>query len=185
MIDDLDQRLASRLRSLRQRQNWSLADLAEAAGVSKAMLSRIERAEASPTATILSRIASAFGITLAELLTFEEGGADRLVPHGVQPEWRDPASHYLRRQVLADPRIALELVEVTMPPGQEASFPTTSYVGRQHVIWVLTGSLTVIEGATEWLLEGGDRLLLGEPQPVTYANRSAKPCRYLVCVLRR
>lgn len=172
------------MRLLRRERNWSLADLGEAAGVSKAMLSRIERAEASPTATTLSRIASAFGITLAELLTFEEDSADRIVPYAAQPEWRDPASHYLRRQVLADPRIPLELVEITMPPGQEASFPTESYLGRKHAIWVLSGSLTVIEGAAEWQLESGDRLLLGEPQPVTYSNRNVGPCRYLVSVLR-
>lgn len=184
MMDDLDQRLASRMRALREARHWSLAELGNAAGVSKAMLSRIERAEASPTANTLSRIAAALGITLAELLTFDKDRRERFVSHAAQLEWRDPASHYLRRQVLADPGIPLELAEVTMPTGQQASFPTSSYIGRRHAIWVLSGELTINEGGVDWLLQSGDRLLFGEPGPVIYANRSAAPCRYLVSVLR-
>lgn len=172
------------MRTLREGRHWSLADLGNASGVSKAMLSRIERAEASPTANTLSRIATAFGITLAELLTFDQEGGKRFVPHAAQPEWRDPASHYMRRQVLVDPSIPLELAEVTMPPGQQASFPISSYIGRRHTIWVLSGELTISEGGVDWLLKIGDRLLFGEPGPVTYANRSDAPCRYLVSVLR-
>lgn len=184
MIDKLDQYLSNRVRSLREARHWSLADLSDASGVSKAMLSRIERAEASPTATTLSRIATAVGMTIAELLTFEEGKSARYLPHADQPQWCDPASRYVRRQVLAGPDIPLELVEVVMPPGQSASFVASSYVGRRHVIWVVSGQLMISEGGDDWLLDEGDRLMFGEPGPVNYVNCSAKPCRYLVCVLR-
>ena len=184
IVDNIDQRLASRIRTLRDERHWSLADLAIASGVSKAMLSRIERAEASPTATKLSQLASAFGITLAELLTFQDRARERFASHASQPEWCDPSSDYVRRQVLAEQDIPLELVEVTMLPGRHASFPTTSYIGRQHVVWVLSGELTINEGGEDWLLRVGDRLLFGDPGPVTYANNGSSRCRYLVCVLR-
>lgn len=184
MMDNLDQVLANRIRLLREARRWSLAELGNASGVSKAMLSRIERAEASPTATTLSRIASAFGFTLAELLTFDKGPGVRLLRRVEQREWRDPVSLYARRQILADADVPLELVEVVMPPGGQASFPATSYVGRRHIIWVLCGQLSITEGVDEWQLESGDRLVFGEPAPVTYANRGTEPCRYLVCVLR-
>ena len=184
ILDSIDQRLADRVRTLRDERHWSLADLATASGVSKAMLSRIERAEASPTAIKLSQIASAFGITLAELLTFQDGASERFASCASQPEWRDPSSDYVRRQILAGLDVPLELVEVTMPPGQRASFPVTSYIGRRHAVWVLSGELTINEGGEDWLLRAGDRLLFGDPGPVVYANNGGSQCRYLVCVLR-
>ena len=184
MIDDIDQLLATRLRGLREARRWSLAELAGASGVSKAMLSRIERAEVSPSATTLSRVASAFGLTLAELLTFTPEQRDRLVRAADQPEWRDPASRYVRRQVLADPDIPAELVEIAMPPGERAEFPLESYIGRRHVVWVLSGRLTITESGADWQLEAGDRLVFGEPGPVAYANNGDGPTRYLVCLVR-
>ena len=56
MIDDAEKRLAQRLRDEREQRGWSLGDLAERSGVSKAMLSKIERSEASPTAALLGRL---------------------------------------------------------------------------------------------------------------------------------
>ena len=60
-------RIARRLRLERDARGWSLADLAERSGVSKATISKIEREELSPTAVILVRLASAFDLTLAPL----------------------------------------------------------------------------------------------------------------------
>ena len=95
MIDDFDARLTQKLMQSRQRRGWSLADLAERSGVSKAMLSRIERGEASPTAALLARIASAFEATLAAFLTFEDQGERRLRRRASdQPVWRDPQTDY-------------------------------------------------------------------------------------------
>ena len=60
IVDDLSTRLARRLRLERDSRGWSLAQLAEQSGVSKATISKIERAEVSPTAVILVRLAAAF-----------------------------------------------------------------------------------------------------------------------------
>src|SRR5262245_51426883 len=90
IIDDLSQRLADRLRLERDARGWSLADLAERSGVAKATISKIERAEASPTAVVLIRLASAFDLTLAGLMLRAEGQKERLSRAADQPEWRDP-----------------------------------------------------------------------------------------------
>lgn len=60
--------LGSRLKQLRSGRNWSLEALAHASGVSRSMLSQIEREEANPTLAVTLRIARAFGLTLGELL---------------------------------------------------------------------------------------------------------------------
>src|ERR1700754_5257094 len=97
LVDELGQRLAHRLRHERDSRGWSLADLAERSGVSKATISKIERVEVSPTSVVLVRLASAFDLTLAGLLLRAEGQGDRLSRAASQPNWRDPETGYVRR----------------------------------------------------------------------------------------
>ena len=65
---DLTASLAARLRAEREERGWSIAEMAERSAVSRAMISKVERAEASPTAARLGRLASALGLTLSTLL---------------------------------------------------------------------------------------------------------------------
>jgi len=176
--------LARRIRGERTARGWSLDDLAGRAGVSKAMLSKIERAEASPTATTLSRIATAYGLTLAGLFDGAGEAGPRLVRAADQPLWRDPKTSYLRRQVFLSRSNPLELVEVELPAGQEVGFPASAYVLVQQVVWTLTNRLTVLEGATRHELVAGDRLELGPPSDVVFRNETAQACRYLVALVR-
>ena len=176
--------LARRIRGERTARGWSLDDLAGRAGVSKAMLSKIERAEASPTATTLSRIATAYGLTLAGLFDGAGEAGPRLVRAADQPLWRDPKTSYLRRQVFLSRSNPLELVEVELPAGQEVGFPASAYVLVQQVVWNLTNRLTVLEGATRHELVAGDRLELGPPSDVVFRNETAQACRYLVALVR-
>jgi transcriptional regulator with XRE-family HTH domain len=184
MIDDLDARLARKLQEERQQREWSLADLSERSGVSKAMLSKIERGEASPTATLLARIASAFGQTLAQFLTFEDASERRLARSGELPAWRDPQTGYLRRQIYLGARDRLALSEIMLPPGAAVAFPASVYLDARHVIWVLAGRLTLSEGGTEHELDAGDRLELGEPADIVYRNATDGACRYLVVAMK-
>src|SRR5437762_4519800 len=108
IIDDVGARIARRLRLERDSRGWSLADLAERSGVSKATISKIEREEVSPTAVILVRLANAFDLTLAGLLLRAEGQGERLSRPEDQPVWRDPGTGYLRRQVFSRPDHPLE-----------------------------------------------------------------------------
>src|SRR5512141_2242633 len=71
--DAISQHLGARVKHLRASRNWSLEDLARASGVSRSMLSQIEREQANPTLAVTLRIARAFGFSLGELL--EQPGA--------------------------------------------------------------------------------------------------------------
>jgi len=62
MQDELDIAIGTRLRNLRITRSLTLDELAAEAGVSRAMISRIERAEASPTAALLARLCAALGL---------------------------------------------------------------------------------------------------------------------------
>jgi len=67
--------LGSRLKHLRAARNWSLEALATASGVSRSMLSQIEREQANPTLAVTLRIARAFGLSLGELLEAPGAGS--------------------------------------------------------------------------------------------------------------
>ena len=184
IVDDTGARLARLLRFERDARGWSLADLAERAGVSKAAISKIERQETSPTAVMLVRLAGAFDLTLAGLLLRAEGTGERLSRAADQPVWRDPETGYVRRQVFSRPDHPLEVVTVDMPAGRSVVLPASSYARIRQAVWVLAGDLVILEGAERHELAVGDCLGFGPPSEVTLANETAAACTYLVVLAR-
>ena len=184
LVDDFSQRLSQRIRLERDSRGWSLADLAERSGVSKATISKIERAEASPTAVVLVRLAGAFDLTLAGLMLRTEGHGERISRAADQPVWRDPESGYLRKQVFSRPDNPVEIIRVEMPPSQRVTLPASSYVHIRQALWVLSGSLVVTEAGTRHVLATGDCLGFGPPAETTFANESNSTCTYVVALAR-
>jgi transcriptional regulator with XRE-family HTH domain len=185
LLDDITLKIAARIRGERMARRWSLDDLSDRSQVSKAMISKIERAEASPTAALLGRLSGAYGITLSALLAEDEAAKRGPLRAETQAIWRDPATGYMRRQVHASATSPIELTEVDLPPGASVSFPAASYARMAHVIWVLAGRLTFVEGGVTHDLGPGDSLEFGPPADCTYRNDRDKPCRYLVVLVRR
>jgi transcriptional regulator with XRE-family HTH domain len=184
IIDEHTNRLAQRIRLERDSRGWSLAELAKRSGVSKATISKIERAEVSPTSVVLVRLASAFDLTLAGLLLRAEGHSDRVSRDAAQPMWRDPETGYRRRQVYSRPDHPIEIVKVEMPAQQRVTLPAASYVHIRQVLWVLSGALVITEGGIRHELDTGDCLGFGPPAEVTFANETDVPCTYVVALAR-
>jgi transcriptional regulator with XRE-family HTH domain len=184
IIDDLSTRLAHRLRLERDSRGWSLAQLAEQSGVSKATISKIERAEVSPTAVILVRLAAAFNLTLAGLMLRAEGQGERLARASEQPVWRDAETGYVRKQVFSRPDHPIEIVRVELPAGQSVTLPASSYAHIRQVVWVQKGSLVITEAGEPFTLGAGDCLGFGSPSEVTFANETTAPCIYVVALAR-
>jgi transcriptional regulator with XRE-family HTH domain len=184
LVDDLGHRLAQRLRLERDSRGWSLADLAERAGVSKATISKIERAEVSPTAVVLVRLAGAFDLTLAGLMLRAEGEGERLSRASDQPVWRDPETGYVRKQVFGRPDHPVEIVRVELPARQRVTLPASSYAHIRQIVWIQSGSLVIIEGGVRHELAAGDCLGFGPPADTTFANETSAACIYVVALAR-
>jgi len=182
---NLETRLAARVLAEREQRGWSVAELAAKSGVSRAMISKIERGEASPTASLLVKIAAAFGLPLSLLLARAEGDASRIARAADQQRWQDPESGYRRRAVSPPSDGLLQLTEVELPPGARLSFPAAAYTFIHQQIWILDGTLTFHEGQTIHRLGAGDCLSLGPPTEHTFENQTKRLCRYLVIVVRR
>jgi transcriptional regulator with XRE-family HTH domain len=183
-VNSFAEMLAAHLKTERERRGWSIAQLAGLSGVSKAMISKIERNETSPTAVLLGRLSGAFGLTLSALLgRFEETG-ERLRRAADQPIWTDPGSGYVRRQISPAVTMPMELIEVRMPPGARVAFPAGSYAFIRQMIWVRQGTLGFVEGSHRHRLDAGDCLALGPPQDCEFSNDSDAECVYLVALAR-
>jgi transcriptional regulator with XRE-family HTH domain len=196
-----------RLRAERHARSWPIERLAAASGVSRAMISKIERGESSPTAVVLGKLSAALELSVSELLAPAAPGAvnrpagqagagygtglsgDPPPGGGVvrraadTPEWRDPDTGYLRRQV-STPRFPAAVTEVTLPPGARVPYPAGAYAFIAQLVWVLSGQLTLTDGPAVHALAAGDTFELGEPRPREFRNDGAGDCRYLVVVAR-
>jgi transcriptional regulator with XRE-family HTH domain len=183
-VNDVETRLANRIRAEREARGWSLDDLAGRSGVSKAMISKIERAESSPTAALLGRLSGAFGLTLSTLLARAEGAASRLARAGEQAVWRDPGTGYCRTAVSPEGAGVIDLVRCELPPGASVAYPASAFTFIHQQIWMLKGRLHFIEGTEIHELCSGDCLQLGSPADCRFENRQRTACLYLVVVAR-
>ncbi|MFA5122488.1 helix-turn-helix domain-containing protein [Zavarzinia sp.] len=183
--DDLDRRIGARIRSLRQARGLTLDGLAEAAGVSRAMLSRVERGESSPTAQLLGRVCGGLDTTLSALFAEAEGPSGPLSRRAGQKTWRDPASGYLRRNVSpAGTGSPVDLVEVEFPPGATVAFENQRLAGMEQYVWVLDGTLDMGTGDETFRLEAGDCLFMRLDLPTRFHNPTERPVRYAVILNR-
>jgi len=184
MPDPLTANIAATLRTARTDRDLSVNALAERSGVSRAMITKIERGDVQPTAVLLGRLTAALGLTLSELFARTESESPRLARIADQTVWVDPTTGYRRRSV-SPASSPVQLVEVELPPGAEVAYPAESFALAHHQIWVLKGRLQFREGEVDHDLDSGDCLELGTPSPGTYRNSTDRPCRYLVVLNRR
>jgi transcriptional regulator with XRE-family HTH domain len=170
--------------------------------VSRAMISKIERGESSPTAVLLGKLSAALELSVSELLTGAgrdpdpdpagerpadtavDAGAGRVRRAADTPQWRDPDTGYLRRQI-STPGFPVAVTEVTLPPSARVPYPAAAYAFIAQLVWVLSGQLTLADGPLERVLSAGDTFELGQPRPREFRNETTEPCRYVVVVTRK
>ena len=181
----LNEQIAARVRQLRAARGLSLEGLAERSGVSRSMISLIERGETSPTAVVLERLAVGLDITLAGLFDPPQGLADPVSRRASQALWRDPDSGYLRRNVSpAGFPTPIQIVEVVFPAGGHVAYETGPRPTLTHQqIWVLEGEIEVTVGDDRHELAAGDCLAHMLDRPVAYRNRTRKAARYAVILV--
>lgn len=183
---ELEEHIGSSLKSLRTAKGLTLDQLATESGVSRAMISRIERGETSPTAILLARL---LGPLDQSLSSFFAGAADNAAPlrrRKDQPVWTDPQTGYVRRAVSPSGfDIGVDLVEVELPPGARVSFaPLPSTYAQSEYIWLFEGTLEMEGDGVVHKMEAGDCLYLTLSAKHVFHNRSEARCRYAV-VLRK
>ncbi len=180
----LTNRLAIRLKDLRQQANWSLDQLARTSGVSRATLSRMEKAEVSPTTEMLSKLCAAYGLTLSHLLSMVEENYVPLVHQSDQPVWRDKALGFTRTSI-SPPSKALkpELLMCEIDAGKEILYDDPTLPGLEHHLYLLEGTLIVTVEETTYTLTTGDCLRYHSYGKTAFKTPADHSARYILVLV--
>jgi len=178
MRDELLDALGSRLRALRRERELSLDALAGTSGVSRSMISEIERGAKAPTVLVLARIATALGSTVSRLLG--EDQAERVVHTARAEQPAVVAATGWERRVLS-PNLAgveFEFIRTFVPPGVEIGEFAAHAPGSREYLAVESGELTVTVDGVPYLLRAGDSLFYTGDRTHAFANTGPAECVY-------
>lgn len=183
-IQDINMRIAGRVRALRADLGLTLDALAAKCDVSRSMLSLIERGESSPTAVVLEKIATGLGVSLAALFDDASVPASPVSRGADRTPWRDPQSGYVRRNISpANFPSPIRIVEVMLPAGARVAYETGPRdVSLHQQVWVRDGSIEVTLGSHTYRLSQDDCLAMQLNEPTAFRNRTRRPARYVVVI---
>lgn len=153
----LSRHLGSRVKQLRAGRGWSLEELARASGVSRSMLSQIEREQANPTLAVTLRIARAFGMELGELLPMSSASSKVTIIRASDRAYHYRSDKDCRIRTLSPLNLEkdVEFYEVQLQPGG-ALRSSPHFEGTREFLTVQRGRLRVESGGDAEELKPGD-----------------------------
>ncbi|MBX9933107.1 MAG: XRE family transcriptional regulator [Methylobacterium sp.] len=175
--------LADEVRLHRKQRDLSLEALSSLSGVSRSMISKIERGEAVPSTAVLSRLAEALGVTFSRLMAPETEREVLLIPAARQPVLRDETSGFLRRclsPVL--PGRGIDWVLNTLPPNASTGEFVAHRRGVSEYIFVLKGRLQAVIGDRILVANEGDSLYFEANAGHAFTNIGSGPCEYFLVI---
>ena len=155
--DPIHRLLCGRVRELRKKKGWTLEELSTACGVSRSMLSEIERGNANPTLAVAFRIAGAFSMSLGDLVDAPSSARKIDVIRADDLAYHYRTDKNVRIRTLSPLRLekSVEYYEVTLRPGGVlASSP--HFEGARELITVQQGGVRVMSDAEAVELARGD-----------------------------
>ncbi len=177
------ERLGSRVRELRRRKGQTLNELAEASGVSRAMISKVERGEKNPTLVVAAGISEGLGVTLSQLVGIEVRREVVVVPRDRRMVMRDPETGF-QRQLLSPTfgNRAIEFIRNVIPEGSTSGEFPPHKRGVQEYIVVEKGRLAAILDGEEHVLEEGDALYFEADVTHRFDNLGVGDCSYYLVI---
>jgi XRE family transcriptional regulator, regulator of sulfur utilization len=172
MADATAQNLAANVRQLREARGVSQQHMAELAGLPRPTWANIESGEANPTLAVLTRVASALGATLEELIGAPQSRTRFWAAETLPTQRRGRVSV---RTLLAEPGSGLSVERMVLQPGAtlagDAHAPQTfEYVTCE------VGEVTIEVNGEQHVLLSGDLLAFRADQPHGYRNATRVPC---------
>lgn len=151
------EQLGARLKKLRSDRGWSLENLADASGVSRSMLSQIERDQANPTLAVTLRIARAFGMTIGELVEHPDASSSVNVIRAADRAYHYRSDEHCTIRTLSPLHLEkdVEFYEVQLRPGGELR-SAPHYEGTREFLTVEKGRVRIESGSDAETLDRGD-----------------------------
>lgn len=159
--ESINEDLGRRVKKLRAARGWSLEELASASGVSRSMLSEIERERANPTLSVTYRIALAFGLSLQDLIESADSASSI---HTIRANDR---AQYFRADKQCQIRMLSPLKLEKDVEFYELRLPPNGALRSQPHVEGTRELLTVVEGVVD-LQSGNSKGTLGKGDTATY-----------------
>ncbi|WP_367194490.1 helix-turn-helix domain-containing protein [Amorphus sp. 3PC139-8] len=178
----MERHIGREVRRQRQRHQMTLADLAQATGLSPGMVSKIENGQISPSLSTLTNLASALNLPLSAFFrSFEESRDVSYVPagRGLEIDRRGTRAghiyqllgHMIRASVSVEPYL------ITLTEHSDV-FTDFQHEGVEF-LYMLEGEVRYRHGEREFLLSPGDSLFFDAIAPHGPAELVQLPARYL------
>jgi transcriptional regulator with XRE-family HTH domain len=175
--------LAEEVRIHRKQRGLSLDALAELSGVSRSMISKVERAEAVPSTAVLARLAEALGVTFSRLMAPATEREVLHIPASRQPVLRDEATGFLRRCISPVlPGRGIDWVLNTLPPKGTTGEFVPHRRGISEYIFVSKGTLSAVIGDRTIVMVEGDSLYFEADAGHSFTNIGSGPCDYFLVI---
>jgi transcriptional regulator with XRE-family HTH domain len=175
--------LAEEVRIHRKQRGLSLDALAELSGVSRSMISKVERAEAVPSTAVLARLAEALGVTFSRLMAPATEREVLHIPASRQPVLRDEATGFLRRCISPVlPGRGIDWVLNTLPAKGTTGEFVPHRRGISEYIFVSKGKLSAVIGDRTIILVEGDSLYFEADAGHSFTNIGSGPCDYFLVI---
>jgi transcriptional regulator with XRE-family HTH domain len=184
--DAISRHLGSRVKNLRSARGWSLEALANASGVSRSMLSQIEREQANPTLAVTLRIARAFGLTLGELLELPGAASAITVIRSDDHAYHYRSDKDCRIRTLSPLNLEkdVEFYEVRLQPGG-ALRSSPHFEGTREFLTVQKGRLRIESAADFEEVNTGDSASYRADVPHALLNTGKAEAVVLLIVIYR
>jgi transcriptional regulator with XRE-family HTH domain len=178
---DID-RLGQRIRLERLGRKLDLGALSARCGVSRSMLSAVERGQKVPTVLVLDRIATGLGTSLARLLGEESRSRVVILRHREQDVVRDPGGWHRRILSPVLPGVEFELMRTAIKPGVDAGVFNPHAPGSREYVAVERGTLRLTINGSAHLLQAGDSIYYDGDCSHGFSNPGRIECVYYLAM---
>jgi len=160
--------LGEKVRKLRQDQHISIKDLCELTGLSKGLISQIERGITGPSVASLWKISQALNVKINYFFD-EFTEVNPVVRKNERKKIQLQNSHRMYELLCPNLKKSIEMLWIEIEPGQYSSEELISHDGEECGV-VIKGSLKVLCGENEYDLNEGDSIYIDSTTPHRYVN---------------
>ena len=180
------ERFGPRIRDLRRERELTLEELAARSGVSRAMISKLERGEKNPTLVVAAKVAEGLGITLSNLMGVEERREVVVVPRGRRVTMRDSETGFERQ--LLSPAFGgrgVEFIRNVVPEGATSGEFSPHRRGVEEYVVVESGRVRAILDGEVYILEEGDAMYFEADVAHRFDNAGQGECSYYLVIVSK
>lgn len=168
--------IGTKLRSARKTRGLTLDQVAQAAGLTKGFVSRLERDDVSPSVASLVTVCDVLGLRVGELFdpprtSVIRSSEGRLINFGGEGA--------TERLLTPGTQTALEVIHSVIEPGGNGGEELYTLACEAECAYVLSGTVEVVLGDHAETLTAGDAMTFPGNSPHTWRNPGPRPCKVL------